>query len=697
MGESWREFGPKRFNRRIDPALRTGVAIDVEQRLHGTKGVGGSFGPAISTHQEDRKMKIGFIRAAVLSFAASLVSVPVSAAEPYAGYGYEPTKEGHIGEREYSPYLNIGFPQRVFWGDTHLHTSYSTDAGMIGNRLGPDEAYRFARGETVVSSSGVRARLQRPLDFLVIADHAENLGLAPMIAEKNPDLLKLEFGKKIANLVYSGKYGDAYTLWGTGMTAGKDPLKGNEALTRTMWERLTAAAEQFNEPGKFTALIGFEWTSSPNGNNLHRNVIFRDGKARADQILPISNYDTNNPEDLWKWMADYEKKTGGKALAIPHNGNLSNGLMFDDVTFTKKKLTKDYAQLRMRWEPVYEVTQMKGDGEAHPSLSPNDEFADYGTWGKGSFGPDPKTKDMLPREYAREAYKRGLAYEQKLGVNPFKFGMIGSTDSHTSLATTEESNYFGKATPGEPSNKPERFNEKITGYLQKPGGPDISMRHFQTLASGLAAVWATDNTREALWDALARKEIYATTGTRMTVRVFAGWDFAEADVQRPDFAKIGYLRGVPMGGDLSKAPKGKAPTFVIRALRDVDGANLDRVQIVKGWLDGKGGTHEQVYDVMCSDGRKITDKQRCDKPVGNTVDIKKTTYTNSIGDALFLAYWKDPNFDARQRAFYYVRVLEIPTPRWTTYDAAYFGVELPKGIEPTHQERAYTSPIWYTP
>jgi hypothetical protein len=697
MGESWRESGPKRFNRRIDPALRTGVATDVEQRLHGTKGVGGSFGPAISTHQEDRKMKIGFIRAAVLSFAASLVSVPVSAAEPYAGYGYEPTKEGHIGEREYSPYLNIGFPQRVFWGDTHLHTSYSTDAGMIGNRLGPDEAYRFARGETVVSSSGVRARLQRPLDFLVIADHAENLGLAPMIAEKNPDLLKLEFGKKIANLVYSGKYGDAYTLWGTGMTAGKDPLKGNEALTRTMWERLTAAAEQFNEPGKFTALIGFEWTSSPNGNNLHRNVVFRDGKARADQILPISNYDTNNPEDLWKWMADYEKKTGGKALAIPHNGNLSNGLMFDDVTFTKKKLTKDYAQLRMRWEPVYEVTQMKGDGEAHPSLSPNDEFADYGTWGKGSFGPDPKTKDMLPREYAREAYKRGLAYEQKLGVNPFKFGMIGSTDSHTSLATTEESNYFGKATPGEPSNKPERFNEKITGYLQKPGGPDISMRHFQTLASGLAAVWATDNTREALWDALARKEIYATTGTRMTVRVFAGWDFAEADVQRPDFAKIGYLRGVPMGGDLSKAPKGKAPTFVIRALRDVDGANLDRVQIVKGWLDGKGGTHEQVYDVMCSDGRKITDKQRCDKPVGNTVDIKKATYTNSIGDALFLAYWKDPNFDARQRAFYYVRVLEIPTPRWTTYDAAYFGVELPKGIEPTHQERAYTSPIWYTP
>ena len=633
----------------------------------------------------------------VLAGVIAFMTPYALAAESYAGYGDEPTKDGHIGEKEYSPYLNIGYPQKVFWGDTHLHTAYSTDAGMIGNRLGPDEAYRYARGEIVTSSAGVRSRLQRPLDFLVIADHAENLGLAPMIAEKNPDLLKLDFGKEIANLVYSGKYGDAYTLWGTAMTEGKDPLKGNEALTRTMWQRLTAAAEKFNEPGKFTALIGFEWTSSPGGNNLHRNVIFRDGKNRADQILPISNYDTNDPEDLWQWMADYEKKTGGKALAIPHNGNLSNGLMFDDVTYTKKKLSRTYAEQRRRWEPIYEVTQMKGDGEAHPFLSPNDEFADYGTWDKGSFGPEPKTKDMLPREYAREALKRGLKYEQKLGANPFKFGMIGSTDSHTSLSTTEENNYFGKATPGEPSAKPKRFEEKVTGYLQKPGGPDITIRHAKTLASGLAAVWATDNTREALWDALARKEVYATTGTRMTVRVFAGWDFSKDDVQRPDFAKIGYLRGVPMGGDLTSAPKGKAPVFLIRALRDVDGANLDRLQVVKGWLDSNGKTHEQVYDVMCSDGRKINDKHRCTKPVGNTVNVASATYTNSIGDALMMAYWKDPEFDPQQRAFYYVRVLEIPTPRWTTYDAAFFGVELPKDIEPTHQERAYTSPIWYTP
>jgi hypothetical protein len=636
------------------------------------------------------------------SFLAVLVSSvllvpPCSYAEPYADYGGEPTQDDHLGKKQYSPYLDIGYPQRVFWGDTHVHTSFSTDAGMIGNMLGPEEAYRFARGETVVSSTGVRARLQRPLDFIVVADHAENLGLAPMISEKNPDLLKTEFGRKMAELVYAGKYGDAYALWGEAMSARKDPLKGNESLTRTIWERLTSIAEQFNEPGKFTALIGYEWTSSPGGNNLHRNVIFRDGKEKADQIIPMSNYDSSDPEDLWKWMAAYQTETGGRVLAIPHNGNLSNGLMFDDVTFSGKELDRDYAESRMRWEPVYEVTQMKGDGEAHPSLSPNDEFADYGTWDKGSFGPEPKTPDMLPREYAREALKRGLRYEESLGANPFKFGVIGSTDTHTSLATTEENNYFGKATPAEPSSEPERFEEKITGFLQEPGGPDITMRHFQTLASGLAAVWATDNTREALWDALDRKEVYATTGTQMTVRVFAGWDFVEADVQRPDFARTGYLQGVPMGGDLRSAPDGKAPTIMIRALRDVDGANLDRVQVVKGWLDGEGELHEQVFDVLCSDGRAINDKQQCERPVGNTVEVETATYTNSIGDALMMAYWKDPTFDPEQRAFYYIRVLEIPTPRWTTYDAAFFGVALPEGVPPTQQERAYTSPIWYTP
>ena len=282
-------------------------------------------------------------------------------------------------------------------------------------------------------------------------------------------------------------------------------------------------------------------------------------------------------------------------------------------------------------------------------------------------------------------------------MNPFKFGMLGSTDSHTSLATAEENNYFGKASMVEPSADPDRFEEKITGFFQQPDGPDITIRHFRSLAAGLAAVWATDNTREALWDAMKRKEVYATTGTRITVRVFAGFDFTEEEVQRPDFVAQGYTRGVPMGGDLREAPKEKAPTFLIRALRDVDGANLDRIQIIKGWLDADGNTQERIYDVAVSDDREIGSDGRCKAQVGNTVNVEKATFANSIGDALLMAYWKDPDFDPGERALYYVRVLEIPTPRWTTYDAAFFGVDLPEGVPATHQERAYTSPIWYTP
>jgi hypothetical protein len=427
---------------------------------------------------------------------------------------------------------------------------------------------------------------------------------------------------------------------------------------------------------------------------LHRNVIFRDGKQRADQIVPFSQYDSQDPQDLWNWMEAYEKKTGGHALAIPHNGNISNGLMFDDVALlSKKPLDRDYAQARMRWEPVYEVTQMKGDGETHPVLSPTDEFANFERWDKGSFGPQPKTPEMLPREYAREAYKRGLAYEAKLGVNPFKFGMVGSTDAHTSLATSTEDNYFGKVVPLEPTADPVRFEEVIIGR-QAPKGYQITAR--QTSASGLAAVWARENTREALWDAMARKEVFATTGTRMMVRVFGGFDFTAADLQRSDFARNAYGKGVPMGGDLKAAPAGKGPVFLIRALRDPDGANLDRVQVIKGWLDAQGKTYEKVYAVAWSGSRKPAKNGKL-PAVGNTVDVKNASYTNAIGVAALEAYWKDPAFDPKQRAFYYVRVLEIPTPRWTTFDAKFFGVTLPKDVPASIQERAYTSPIWYTP
>ena len=482
---------------------------------------------------------------------------------------------------KYSPYPEQTFPNRVYFGDTHLHTSYSTDAGMVGCTLGPEEALRVSRGEAVTSSHGLPVQLPRPLDFVVIADHAENLGLAPAIAESNADLLSNPWGKKIHDLAKAGNpegAAGAFDMWAKAMLIErKDPLKEFPDMGAAFWHRSTAAAEKYNEPGRFTAFIGFEWTSAPNGNNLHRNVIFRGGKDKADQIIPLSVYDTQDPEKLWEWMADYERKTGEKLMAIAHNGNISNGLMFDDVTLiSKKPLDRDYAERRMRWEPLYEVTQMKGDGEAHPALSPNDEFADFETWDEASFGPISNTPDMLPREYAREAYKRGLAFEQKLGVNPFKFGLIGSTDSHTGLPTTQEDSFFGKVSMLEPSADPIRFEEVIIG-------------------------------------------------TRLVVRVFAGWGFEASDLDRSNFAEHGYDNGVPMGGDLSSAPRGKAPSFLVRAVRDPDGADLDRVQIIKGWLGADGETHEQVYDLAVSDGRQIGADGRCKTPVGNTVNAKEAS------------------------------------------------------------------------
>ena len=631
----------------------------------------------------------------IVALAAGLLLAPLGA---YAAESYDAPPPAEIDKSKYSPYPQQDFPDRVFFGDTHLHTSYSADAGMIGNTLGPEEAYRFARGETVTSSTGIPARLSRPLDFLVVSDHAENLGLAPAIAESNPELLANDWGRMVHDLVKEGDIDSitkAFDAWQVVLADLDDPLKEQTALAQTMWQRITAAAEQYNAPGAFTAFIGFEWTMQENGNNLHRNVVFRDGKDKADQIVPISQYDTQDPEQLWAWMADYEQKTGGRMLAIPHNGNLSNGLMFDDVTLTDKKpLDRDYAERRARWEPLYEVTQMKGDGEAHPFLSAEDEFADFETWDKASFGAEPTTKAMLPREYAREAYKRGLAFDAKLGANPFKFGMIGSTDSHTSLSTAQEDNFFGKVVLLEPSADPIRFEEVIAGRPAPKGSQKFAR---ETSASGLAAVWARENTREALWDAMARKEVYATTGTRIRVRVFGGFDFAPEDLQRSDFAAHAYGNGVPMGGDLTNGPAGKAPAFLVQALRDPDGANLDRVQIIKGWLDAEGMPQERIYDIAVSDGRIIGADGRCKDPVGNTVNVEEATYTNAIGDAVLGGYWQDPDFDPAQRAFYYVRVLEIPTPRWTTYDAKFFGVKRPEDVPASIQERAYTSPIWYTP
>ena len=600
--------------------------------------------------------------------------------------------------KAYSPYVNRNFPTRPLFGDTHLHTGFSMDAGAFGAKLTPRDAYRFARGDQVMASSGQPAKLARPLDFLVVPDHSDNMGMFPDLFAGNPNILADPMGKKWYQMIQEGKGAQAALDIITQFSQGTFPkalmYAPGTAAYKNAWQDTIDAAEEYNDPGRFTAFIGYEWTSLVKGNNLHRNVIFRDNGDKASQVEPFTVYPpagSANPVDLWKWMQNYEDKTGGQVLAIAHNGNLSNGTMFPVEKSFGKRLDKSYVQQREKWERLYEATQTKGDGEAHPALSPNDEFADFETWDKGNLdGSVAKTKDMLAGEYARSAYKSGLKLEEKLGTNPYKFGLVGSSDAHTGLAALEEENFFGKTTPQEPS--PERIsavfmNNKKTG---------ITIHDWEVGSSGYAAVWAEENTRESIWDAMERKETYATTGTRMIVRFFGGWEFEDADANTRNPADTGYLKGVPMGGDIHSAPNGKTPTFLVAALRDPIGANLDRIQIIKGWLDQKGNLKEKVYDVAWSDNRKPNSEGKI-PAVGSTVDIENATWTNTIGATELIKVWKDPDFNPKERAFYYARVIEIPTPRWTAYDQKRFGITAPEGTRLTIQERAYTSAIWYTP
>ena len=601
-------------------------------------------------------------------------------------------EELHI-KKNYSPYAGDVYPDKVLFGDLHLHTKYSPDAGLIGTTLDVDDAYRFARGDMIISNTGQRVQLVRSLDFTIVSDHAEFIGLAPMIRNSDPLLLADPYGKWLHDKFRSGPEGakEAFASIVKDATTATNPFSSDDAV-KSIWNGFVNTADQYNEPGVFTSLIGFEWTAMPGGNNIHRVVVFADGADKTSQVLPISVFDTEDPEELWKYLEDYEEKTGGTVIALAHNGNLSNGDMFSDKDAKGNKITKAYAETRMRWEPIYEVTQMKGDGEAHPFLSPDDEFADYGTWDVSNIsGEKPKEDWMLKHEYARSALKLGLQLEDEIGANPFKFGFAGATDSHTGLITTREENYFGKFAKTEP--KVDRHNYEVVPAAD----PDLKILTSQELAAGLTACWSRDNTRVDIIQSLKRKEIYTTTGTRIRVRFFAGWDFKEDEVSRHDFAKQGYLRGVPMGGDLSEAPSGQSPKFMIRALKDPDGANLDRLQVIKGWVDSKGEAQERIYDVAVSDNRKIGKDGRCKDTVGSTVDIETATYTNTIGEPLLVAFWEDPDFDPELNAFYYVRVLEIPTPRWTTYDAVYFGVPRPDNVPATTQDRAYTSPVWYSP
>jgi hypothetical protein len=639
------------------------------------------------------------IRVQALGIISSILCITSLAAQDFGG-----APDPEVFEKpSYSPYANRNFPDNVYWGDTHLHTTLSFDAGAFGNRLGPEDAYQFARGDEVTSTGGYKIRLSRPLDFLVVADHSDNMGLFTRIYESAPEIMSDPEGRRIHDMIKAGgqqavaasvELIDAFSR-GKSISDALAVDPGSPAFTAT-WDRIVNAAEEYNDPGHFTAFIGYEWTSLVNtGDNLHRVVIYRDDGSlalRHEPYTTLAPFGSPDPMELWKWMKNYENQSGGDILAIAHNGNLSNGIMFPvERQYTGRRVDKQYISERILREPLYEVTQIKGDGETHPFLSPDDEFADHETWAKGNLNLSvAKTDDMLQYEYAREALKNGLALEEKFGENPYKFGMIGSTDSHTSLATAEENNFFGKHSGSEPSAL------RMEHPMAKMG--DAEYEGWSVSASGLTAVWAKDNTRKALFDAMERKEVYATTGPRMMVWFWGGWEFEEADAKSRLPGEVGYRKGVPMGGDLRKAPAGNAPSFLVAALKDPLSGNLDRIQIVKGWLDKKGKTHEKVYNVAWGDaGSRQLDAKGKLPPVGNTVDVASATWTNTIGDPELIAVWADPDFDPDQRAFYYARVLEIPTPRWTAYEAKFYGIEAPEESPMIILERAYTSPIWYTP
>lgn len=603
---------------------------------------------------------------------------------------------------KYSPYTDSDYPTQVFFGDTHHHSANSGDAFMNGDRLGPEDSYRFASGQEVVSSSGVPVKLERPLDFLVVSDHAEGLGAMFEIYNENPLYMQDDTLKRWSEMMQAGgtQSADAMNELISAQSQGKLPSaitdpKMAQPIMKSVWESYTELAEQYNQPGKFTAMIGYEWTSVPKGNNLHRNVLFRDGKSEADQMLPFTSWQSENPEDLWQWMSEFEAKTGGSVLAIPHNGNLSNGRMFSLKDSKGVALSADYARLRAKYEPLQEMMQTKGNSETHPTLSPNDEFANYGIagweYGNLTLEDEPETPEMRQYMYIRGGLMNGLALQEKLGENPFKFGFIGGTDVHNSLTAIDEDNFFGKHVIQEPRpNRWEHVSKKGFGFTRYT---------WQYTAAGYAAVWATDNTREALWDAMKRKEVYATSGTRMTVRLFGGWEYTDQDLFARDIAKVGYAKGVPMGGDLAKQAKTTgSPSFLIAAMKDPVGANLDRIQVIKGWVDDQGNTQEKIYDVVWGDAekRQIGDDGKL-QSVGDTVDVEQATWSNTIGDPDLTVLWSDPEFDASQSAFYYARVIEIPTPRWTAYDQKRFAVKMSDDVPMKHQERAWTSPIWYNP
>lgn len=601
-------------------------------------------------------------------------------------------------QNNYSPGVGTDYPKQVFFGDLHLHSNISADAHSMGNLLlSSADAYRFARGEKVVASNGLPAQLKRPLDFLSVTDHAEFMGLYRMFTIEDPRLTTTALGKAWASQyltkpdpnetdptrVASSNPIAAFVNSINDPNAARDAYP--EALKHAIWADVARTADEFNAPGIFTAFTGYEWTAMRDGNNLHRCIILKDNADVVSGWIPYSAQSSSDPEALWQALTEYESLTGGEALSIPHNGNLSNGLMWDTKRLEGGALDQEYADARMRWEPIAEVTQIKGDSETHPVLSPDDPFADFERWDEYNISNTVKTTpDMYPGSYARSALKRGLALEKTIGANPYAFGMIGSTDDHTSLATAEEDNFFGKFANSEPG-------------IRTPDSRMAGLNaDWELGASGLAAVWAPDNTRGDLFASMKRREVYATTGSRIVLRFFGGWQFAANSIHSPYFETIGYRDGVPMGGELSRQKEARAPSFMVQAMKDPDAANLDQVQIIKGWIDADGMTHEQIYYVALSDNRQIDPATGQPELVGSTVDLETVSFSNTIGAVQLSAQWTDPEFDASQAAFYYARAIEIPRPRWSEYDRKYFGGDFGKAPS-TVQDRAYSSPIWYRP
>ncbi len=577
----------------------------------------------------------------------------------------------------------------LLWGDTHVHSTNSVDAFATGLAAADiDTAYRFARGIPVVfPKTGQRVQIDRPLDFMVMADHAENLGISPRLAAGDPDLLATDMGRRFHRILME-RGGRAFTTAMMGFDQPEDERPGYFAeflapeIRQTSWDQQVAAAERHNVPGVFTAMIGWEWSSTPNTRNLHRVVMTNADGDTARRFLPFSYYISNRPEDLWAFFEQTRARTGADFLAMPHNSNLSDGLMFATEDSEGNPFTADYAATRSMWEPVAEITQYKGTSETHPLLSPRDEFADFELRNMLLSGQETAVSEG---SYLRSALLRGLAEEQRIGRNPFAYGLIGASDAHTGLSSQREDDFLGKM--AEDFRPAERLG---------PEAMQATFPNAQMSAGGLAGVWADRNDRQAIFDAFRRREVFATTGPRIMVRLFAGHGFAPADVESRDFAAIGYRRGVPMGGTLLPSRNG-APQLAIRAVRDPDAANLDRVQVVKGWLDADGTMRERVFDVAWSGDRRPGADGRL-PPVGNTVDLATARYRNSIGASELTALWTDPEFDAARPAFYYVRVLQIPTPRQHVFDALALGMD-PADIDlpPTIQERAWSSPVWYRP